>query len=133
MIGVLVILLLLGIYIAYVSWLKRGVKPRTFQTALSADQVRTLFVDTVARAGWQVVDDGNPLVAQSSLLTGVRQQIGLSTHQGPNGVEVDVRPMRLQVKVLSRVPTKGHTLRIRMDSFVSAVRQSDPNLQLVSR
>lgn len=129
---VLVLVLLFAAWLGYITWLKHGVKPRVFHTRLSPDQVRSLFVDKVARGGWSIVDDGNPLVAQSSLVTGTRQQIGLTTRATDGrGVAVDIRPMRMRVKMIGNVPTKGHTLRVRMNSFVNEVRRHDPGLELV--
>ena len=128
MVAVIIIVLLIAGYIGYTIWLKHGVRPRVFHTTLTVDQVRAVFLDKVVRAGWQLVDDGNPMVAQSSLVTGTRQQIGLTTASSGGGLRVDIRPLRMRVKVLTRVPTKGHTLRIRMNSFVSGVRALDPSV-----
>jgi hypothetical protein len=126
------LVVLIAVWFGYVSWLKHGVRPRVFHTRLPADQVRAVFVEKVARSGWQIVDDGNPLVAQSPLITGHRQQIGVSVRPSAGGTTVDIRPLRLRVKVISKVPTKGHTLRMRMNSFVHEVARRDPNLQLVA-
>jgi hypothetical protein len=133
MIAIVVLIVLFAAWFGYVTWLKHGVRPRVLHTRLPADQVRAVFVDKVARGGWQIVDDGNPLVAQSSLITGTRQQIGMSVRPTAGGVAVDIRPLRMRVKVITNVPTKGHTLRIRMNSFVNEVQRRDPALQLAGR
>lgn len=133
MIGVVVLITVLAIWLVYTTWLKYGVRPRLFHTTLPADQVRAAFIDKVARTGWRVVDDGNPLVAQSPLVTGVRQQIALHIHAVRGALVVDARPLRMQMKVISQTPTKGHTLRVRMNSFVKEVRRLDPGMQLVER
>lgn len=132
MIGLVILIAIIAIWWAYTAWLKNGVRPRVLHTSLPVDQIRATFVDKVARGGWQLVDDGNPLVAQSSLITGHRQQIGMTVHPAGGKVAVDIRPLRLRVKVLTQVPTKGHTLRIRMNSFVNEVARRDPGLQLTS-
>lgn len=81
--GMLMLAVVIGAYVAYGRWLTNGIKPRRFATALSPDLVRSLFQERVARTGWKVVDDGNPLIVQSSLATGIRQQIGLDV--APDG------------------------------------------------
>jgi hypothetical protein len=131
MAGVLIVLLLLAAGIGYSMWLRHGVRPRELTTRLSADQIRSLFMQKVARAGWTVVDDGNPMVAQSSLMAGIRQQIALQVTSTASGHQVvKIRPVRVSVRMLTRTPAKGHTLRIRMNSFVSAVQAQDPSMQL---
>lgn len=126
-IGVLV-LLIVG-YMAYASWLTEGMKPRSFDTAVPADRLRALFTGKVARAGWKVVDDGNPIVAQSSLATGIRQQIALTVRaDGPDRTEVVVGPQRWVTKW--GVPKKAHTIRMRLNAFVEAVRAEDAAIQV---
>lgn len=127
--------LLIGIvvaYIAYAIWLDRGIRQREFFTALDAATVRQIFEAKVARTGWSIVDDGNPMVAQSSLATGIRQQIGLQVAGQPSGTHVVVGPQRT-VRKLTGVPTKAHTLRIRMNSFVGAVQERDRSITPVAR
>jgi hypothetical protein len=123
--GILILVLVTGGYVAYGSWLTSGIRPRVFTTSLSAAQLRLTFGEKVARAGWKIVDDGNPMVAQSPLATGIRQQIALDLRAAPDGsVHVRVGPRRW----VSRygVPKKGHTIRMRLDSFVNAVQRTDP-------
>jgi len=90
-----------------------------------------LFTDRVARSGCKIVDDGNPLVAQSSLATGIRQQIGVQVAKAANGeTTVRVGPNRWVTKY--GVPKKGHTIRLRLNSFVEAVRAQDPSIDVQS-
>lgn len=111
--------------IGYIGVLRKGIKARQFTTSLTVHEVREIFVEKVARAGWKVVDDGNPMVAQSNLATGRRQQINLSTSVNTDGtLTADIRPARIIVK-WGFIPTKGHTLRTRMNSFVKAVTAHD--------
>lgn len=131
-VGIIILIALIGGAVAYSNWLKRGVRARDLTTGLSTQQLRNLFTERVARAGWSIVDDGNPMVAQSSLATGVRQQIGLWIQPNGSGSHVRIAPMRLTRKALTGTPTKGHTLRIRMNSFVDAVRAHDPATDVVS-
>jgi hypothetical protein len=55
-IGALV--LLVGCHLAYCNWLTNGIKPRTFRTRIPAGDLRQIFREKVARAGWKIVDDG---------------------------------------------------------------------------
>lgn len=126
--GIVALMLILGLYIAYGVWLTNGIKPREFETTLRPEQLREIFHERVVRAGWKLVDDGNPLVAQSSLATGIRQQIGLHTVAADGHTRVVVGPHRWVTKGL--VPKKAHTLRIRINSFVQAVQAKDPAISV---
>ena len=120
---------LIAARIAYGNWLTKGIQPRGFETSTTPEHLRSLFIEKVGRAGWKIVDDGNPLVAQSSLATGIRQQIALTTQQQPNGkTYVKVGPQRWVTKW--GVPKKGHTIRMRLDSFVGAVRAHDASIHV---
>lgn len=126
--SILILLLVVGGAIGYIVMLRKGIKARQFTTSLSVHEVREIFEEKVARAGWKIVDDGNPMVAQSSLATGRRQQINLSTQSNSDGtLGVDVRPARIIVKY-GFIPTKGHTLRTRMNSFTKAVTARDASV-----
>jgi hypothetical protein len=125
MAGIALLIVALIAYIGYGAWLHASVKSRHISTTLSADAVRSIFEQKVARAGWKVVDTGNPIVAQSSLATGIRQQIGLQVTSVDGGrTQAVVGPQRL-VRKWHGVPTKAHTLRVRMNSFTAAVRAQD--------
>lgn len=127
MIGIVFLVAIIAAYIAYGNWLKNGIRPREFETSLSADSVRRVFEQRVAKTGWKVVDDGNPMVAQSSLATGVRQQIGLQVSSETGGrTVVRVGPQRWRVKF--GVPKKGHTIRMRLNSFVEGIRTEDRSI-----
>lgn len=125
--GIAVLVVLIGGYIMYGSWLTKGIQPRQFDTHLAPDVLRGMFSDKVARSGWKIVDDGNPMVAQSSLATGMRQQISLKVERSDGGSSVHVGPQRWITK--RGVPKKGHTIRMRLDSFVAAVQAQDPSIQ----
>lgn len=125
-IGALV--LLVGCHLAYCNWLTNGIKPRTFRTRIPAGDLRQIFQEKVARAGWKIVDDGNPMVAQSSLATGVRQQISLDLVARDGHTVVQVGPQRWVTSW--GVPKKGHTIRMRLASFVEAVRYRDRSIDV---
>lgn len=128
-VAIVVLIAIFAVHFAYVSWLKEGIRPRVFSTSLDESSVRHLFSDRVARAGWKVVDDGQPMIVQSSLLSGVRQQIYLQTQRGEDGAtQVKVGPSRWVTKW--GAPKKGHTIRMRLDSFVSAVRSQDAKIEV---
>ena len=65
----------------YSKFLLSGMATRTIVTNASPEQVRDVFVRKVAGSTWKIVDDGNPMIAQSPLVTGIRQQIGLEVSQ----------------------------------------------------
>lgn len=122
--GIILLIVLIGGAIAYNSFKYRGFRPRTVQTSLSVDQLREIFEQTVSGKGWAIVDDGNPIVAQSGLLAGIRQQIGLSTTSAATGTAAEIRVLRYSKKVFGG-PTKAHTLRWRMSAFLGAVQRAD--------
>jgi len=128
--AVIILILLVVAAVGYSSWLKNGIKTRVMDSRLAADQLREIFSGKVARAGWSIVDNGNPMVAQSPLISGTRQQIGLFTEPTAEGTRVRVVALRFRRKVLGGTPTKGHTIRIRMNSFVDSVRQLDPSARV---
>ena len=110
--------------IGYQSWLRNGVKPREFATQLSVEQVKQLFVQKVAHTGWKIIDDDNPMVAQSSMLSGIRQAISMQVTPHGDGLAVRIWVSRLSVKGLARVPYKAHTIRMRMNAFENVVARA---------
>lgn len=113
-------LLYIGCYFAYARFLRNGLRARTVVTSLPIEQIRALFSQKVAGMGWKVVDDDNPMVAQSPLLSGRRQQIELSMTREPNGIRCVIRPSRYWKKIFG-LPYKAHTLRMRLNAFERAV------------
>ncbi len=117
----------------YHRWLARSVSPRVIETELSETELRGLFDRNVGTTGWKIVDTGNPRVAQSSLLTGIRQQISLTIGESDNGTRVAVVQVPRLVVKLTGVPTKAHTLRMRMNSFTNAVEARDRQARIAVR
>lgn len=120
-------------YFAYYGFLRQGMRPRTVVTSLDERQITEVFIAKVAGMGWHVTDwcSENPdgrLIAESSLLAGIRQQIGLTISADPH------RPGKLVVRVmvlryskkLFGGPTKAHTLRMRLSGFASGIKRLDP-------
>lgn len=114
-------------YLYYGNWLTNAIKPRQFETRLTPDVLRDLFSQKVAGMGWKIVDDGNPMVAQSPLATGIRQQISLRLEKDGDVLSVSVGPERWVTKF--GTPKKGHTIRMRLNGFVNAVAAQDPTVQ----
>lgn len=124
LIGLGVIGGLVAVHMAYASWLTKGIQPRELTTRVPTGELRRLFELKVAGAGWKVVDDGNPMVAQSPLLTGIRQQIAMQVRDNADGTTtVRVGPQRWVTSW--GVPAKAHTIRMRLNGFVTAVRSAD--------
>lgn len=129
MVGVLILVVIIAVAFAYQSWLTKGIRKREIRTSLPPERVREIFDAKIARAGWKIIDDGNPRVAQSSLAAGIRQQISMRTEVSDGGTTVHVAPTRVVKKLLGQ-PTKAHTLRIRLNSFTAAVRSADPSARV---
>ena len=122
--AIALIAVLIGAAVAYNSFKYRGFRPRTVRTELSSDQLRLIFEQTVSGKGWTIVDDGNPIVAQSGLLAGIRQQIALTTAPVATGTNARIQVVRYSKKVLGG-PTKAYTLRWRMSAFLAEVQRAD--------
>ena len=124
-------------YVAYLGFLRSGMRPRTVVTSLSETQITEVFVAKVAGMGWHTTDwcwdnpDGR-LVAESSLLSGIRQQIGLTISTDPRhpGKLVAKVMVKRYSKKLFGGPTKAHTLRMRLSGFASGIKRLDPGAQV---
>lgn len=120
---------IIAVVIGYQWMLRHGMRTRTVATTLDDESLRQIFVRHVAGSTWKIVADGEPMVAQSPILAGIRQQIAMQlgddpAHPGRTVARVMV--IRHSTKVFGG-PTKAHTLRIRMNSFMRAVRKADPS------
>lgn len=131
----------LGIFLAccigYQAMLRNGMRARTVVTSLSDEQIVEVFAAKVGGMGWHLTDwygtdpDGR-LVAESSMLAGIRQQIGLTIRTDPRfpGQRV-ARVMVLRYsKKLFGGPTKAHTLRMRLTGFTTGIRRLDPTVAI---
>jgi hypothetical protein len=114
----------------YYRWIDRELFPRSFVTPLSSEQLRELFRREVARVGWRVVDEGNPMEISSTLATGERQRIALHLAPLEDGrVEAWFGPTKLSHSYL--LPDKPHTVRRRMARFERAVQGLDRSVSIV--
>ncbi|QNN54014.1 hypothetical protein [Nocardioides mesophilus] len=124
--AVSLLLLVGGGLAAYVAWARACISPRVVTTRLAEPTVRALFKERVSRAGWLVVDQGMPMVAQSSMLFGGRQRIYLHTRsEVDDTLVVEVGPLRWESRY--GVPTSSHTIHARIDAFVGALTSKDPD------
>ncbi|WP_116202819.1 hypothetical protein [Amycolatopsis circi] len=122
--GIVVLIVLIGLCLGYNTFKTRGFRPRRVETSLSAQQLRGIFAEKVAGHGWSIVDDGNPMVAQSALLAGIRQQIALNVVENNGRSVANLAVTRYSKKVLGGA-TKAYTLRWRMNAFLSHVQRLD--------
>jgi hypothetical protein len=126
--GALLLIAVIGGLVAvtavYETAKRRAFRPRLVHTNLSETDLRDIFRDTVSGRGWSIIDDGNPMVAQSGMVTGVRQQIALHVDTDDDGTEAHIAVVRYSRRML-RGTTKAHTLRWRMKAFLTAVRTAD--------
>jgi Flp pilus assembly CpaF family ATPase len=109
---------------AYDSVERRGFRPRRVGTRLSPDYLRTVFRTTVASDGWRLIDDGNPMVAQSSPAAGRRQQIAMHLDPVTHGTDVRIAVVRYSRTAIGST-TKARTLRSRINAFLKEVQQAD--------
>jgi hypothetical protein len=123
--GLVWLALIVGAVTAYQKWLIHGVRTRQVKTVLPVDQIRSLFVAKVAVMGWKVVDDDDPMVAESSAWAGIQQQIGLWVNDQGSERLATISVLRYSKRILGGI-TKAHTLRIRMSAFVQSVQEADP-------
>ncbi len=117
----------IAIMIGYQSWLRSSVKPREFVTQLPVDEVKRLFAQKVAGMGWKIIDDDNPMVAQSSLIAGIRQAISMKVTPVGDHLRVQVWVSRQATKGIAQVPYKAHTIRMRMNAFERAASAGGGN------
>jgi hypothetical protein len=122
--GIVLLAVLIAAGIGYNTFKENGFRPRNVTTRLSAAQLREIFRSTVAGKGWSIVDEGNPMIAQSSLLAGIRQQIVLHVEEHENTTTARIAVARYSKKVLGGA-TKAYTLRWRMEAFLGQVQRTD--------
>ena len=114
----------------YSKFLLSGMATRTIVTNASPEQVRDVFVRKVAGSTWKIVDDGNPMIAQSPLVTGIRQQIGREVSQEGGRCRARVEVLRWTEKY--GMPNKAYTLRMRLSSFVNEMQRLDPGASVTT-
>ena len=132
--GVIGVIVIFGVCFAvvhfYSKFLLSGMATRTIVTNASPEQVRDVFVRKVAGSTWKIVDDGNPMIAQSPLVTGIRQQIGLEVRQEGGRCRACVEVLRWTEKY--GMPNKAYTLRMRLSAFVNEMQRLDPGASVTT-
>lgn len=123
-VGILFLVVVIAAAIGYNNFKLKGFRPRMVTTRLTGDQLRAIFRSTVAGTGWSIVDEGNPIVAQSGLLAGIRQQIALQVTETDRGTQCRIMVLRYSKKVLGGA-TKAYTLRWRINAFLNQVQRTD--------
>jgi hypothetical protein len=126
--GVFLLIFVVGALVAvkmgYGAFKRNGFRPRDIETGLSSGELRQIFVNTVTGTGWSIVDQGNPMVAQSTLLAGIRQQIALHIDESGPRTRARIATVRYSKKVFGGA-TKAYTLRWRMNAFIGEVQRAD--------
>lgn len=129
MIAVVVIIALILVLWGYTQFKWQGIKPRDIETRLSPHELRAIFEQKVCGSTWKIHDAGNPMIAMSRLVGGVRQQIGLGIVETDERTHARMLVTRVTFKLTG--PNKAYTLRIRMSAFVAEVRRRDPSARIV--
>lgn len=122
--GFLFLAALIAAAVAYNNFKVRGFRQREVTTQLPPQALAAIFEQKVCGMGWAMVDRGNPLVAQSTLLAGIRQQIALQVSDNGSHRIARIWVPRYSRKLLGGA-TKAYTLRMRMSSFLNEVQRQD--------
>lgn len=124
--GILLIGGFIVAYVKYQSWLKEGIRPRRLRTSLSPQQVKVIFDQTVAGRGWKAAAQGNVLVARQGIIGGglIRQEISAKVEPTDEVTHVTIAATKVTKKVLGGY-NQAHTVRMRMNRFVTAVGTQD--------
>ena len=127
----LILILLIGLVFAYRQSVRKGMAPRVFKTRLPQQRLRALFESRVARAGWKIVNESDPIVAQAGVIVGAQQQIAL--HFGENDDDDMTYAMVGPHTWIEGafMPKKSHTIRMRLNSFMNAVQAEDPGVMVI--
>jgi hypothetical protein len=128
--GIVLLVALIAAYVGYNSFKKRGFRERQVTTSLRPQELAEIFEHKVCGTGWKLVDRGNPLVAQSGLMAGIRQQIALHVDDHGEQRVARIWVPRYSQKVLGGT-TKAYTLRFRMSGFLNEVQRRDNTAAVV--
>lgn len=128
--GLFWLALIIGAIFGYQKLLVHGTRTRQVTTTLGRDQIRRIFATKVAVLGWRIVDDDEPMIAESTPWAGVQQQLALWVDDDESLRVATVGVVRYSKRVFGGL-TKAHTLRMRMNSFVSGVKEADPSARLL--
>jgi hypothetical protein len=115
--GVAVLAVLAVVYFLYDAWKRKAVASQSFTSTADPDLIRDAFERKVATTGWKIIDDGNPMIAQSPLIAGIRQQVALDLTLQAESVRGEYSTLRYVRKMLTGTPTKAVTLAARKSAF----------------
>ena len=107
-IGILGLAGFVSLGMAYQSCLEKGLRKRTITTRLKEYEIQAIFQRTVATFGW-TLQRGARYVAISPLT-----------------------PIQYTVHQIGKLPTKAHTLRLRMDAFTRGIAAADVTAHITS-
>ncbi|MFJ8915822.1 hypothetical protein [Amycolatopsis sp. NPDC102389] len=127
--GALILVVIAVLYLGYVAFKRHGFRPRRVETTLSGQQLRQVFKKKIARKGWSVADDGNPMIARSPEFDGARQGISLKISEA-DGRTVGELAAILHKKTFGDT-AKAYSLRWRMNAFVAQVRRLDSTAKVM--
>ena len=126
----LIVAVIIVVYLGYSAFKRHGFRPRRVETTLSGQQLRHVFKKKVARNGWSIADDGNPMIAESVMPAGIRQQISLRISEA-NGRTIGEVAAILHEKKAFGGTAKAYTLRWRMNAFIAQVRRLDSSAKVM--
>ncbi|WP_181771593.1 hypothetical protein [Amycolatopsis pittospori] len=129
-VGALIVIVIIGLYLGYNAFKRHGFRPRRVETTLSGQQLRQVFKKKVARNGWSITDDGNPMVAQFTLPDGISRQISLNISEANGRTVAELAVIRHSKRVLGGT-AKGYTMRWRMNAFIAQVRRLDSSAKVM--
>jgi hypothetical protein len=125
----LYVVVVLAVAILLNTAARKGMRPRDVETTLSPDALRRIFASTVTGWGWRIVDDGNPIVAQSHIAFGIRQRIALATETTLGRTFARIEVVKYDGQWIG-MPREPWTLRMRINTFLMAVRTKDPTARV---
>jgi len=127
--GVVVLAAFVAMVVGYSRFTTTGVRQREVTTQLSPVELGAIFEQQVCGTGWGIVERGNPVVAQSRPVAGIRHQIVLQwADEGGRRVATIWVPR--YSRKLTGAPT-AFGLRRRIGSFLAEVRRRDAEAVVV--
>lgn len=128
--GVLILVVIAVVYLGYIAFKRHGFRPRRVETTLTGQQLRQVFKKKIARKGWSVADDGNPMIARSPESAGIRQGISLKISEADGRTVGELAAILHKKKVFGDT-AKAYSLRWRMNAFIAQVRRLDSSAKVM--
>ncbi|AIG77507.1 MULTISPECIES: hypothetical protein [Amycolatopsis] len=128
--GVLILVVIAVVYLGYIAFKRHGFRPRRVETTLTGQQLRQVFKKKIARKGWSVADDGNPMIARSAESDGIRQGISLKISEADGRTVGELAAILHKKKVFGDT-AKAYSLRWRMNAFIAQVRRLDSTAKVM--